>query len=148
MSDFVSTSLTIKLKHDCRGEGETTVRTGDFKELIVWQKSIALVKEVYSLTRGFPSEEKFGLISQIRRCAVSIPSNIAEGQARRTTGDFIRFISNAEGSVAECETQLIISVELGFCDRSEVDTGFALVLEIRKMLNALRRTLLAKASRM
>ena len=121
--------------------------TGNFKELIVWQKSIALVKEVYTLTRSFPPEEKFGLISQIRRCSVSIPSNIAEGQARRTTGDFIRFVSTAEGSVAECETQLIISVELGFCAESDAETGFGLMLEIRKMLNALRRTLSARTPR-
>ena len=121
--------------------------TGNFKELIVWQKSIALVKEVYTLTRSFPPEEKFGLISQIRRCAVSIPSNIAEGQARRTTGDFIRFISNAEGSLAECETQLIIAIELGFCAEAGTNVGFGLMLEIQKMLNALRRTLSAKEPR-
>jgi four helix bundle protein len=123
------------------------VITGNFKELIVWQKSIALVKEVYTLTKTFPTEERFGLISQIRRCAVSIPSNIAEGQARRTTGDFIRFISNAEGSLAECETQLIISIELGFCDKTRAETGFGLMLEIWRMLTALRRTGSAKASR-
>jgi four helix bundle protein len=99
------------------------------------------------LTGTFPSEEKFGLISQIRRCAVSIPSNIAEGQARRTTGDFIRFISNAEGSLAECETQLIISVELGFCVQADAEAGFGLMLEIRKMLNALRRVLSEKQTR-
>ena len=121
--------------------------TNNFKDLIVWQKSVALVKEVYILTKTFPPEEKFGLISQIRRCAVSIPSNIAEGQARRTTGDFIRFISNAEGSLAECETQLIIAVELGFCGKANADAGFGLMLEIRKMLNALRRALATKAPR-
>ena len=121
--------------------------TGNFKELIVWQKSIALVKCVYAITKGFPSEEKFGLISQIRRCAVSIPSNIAEGQARRTTGDFIRFVSNAEGSLAECETQLIISIELGYCGEANAEAGFGLMLEIRKMLNALRRSLIAKEPR-
>jgi four helix bundle protein len=102
------------------------------------------VKSIYDLTKNFPPEEKFGLISQIRRCSVSIPSNIAEGQARRTTGDFIRFISNAEGSLAECETQLIIAVELGFCSRANTESSFALMLEIKKMLNALRRTLAAR----
>jgi four helix bundle protein len=120
------------------------VQTGNYKELIVWQKSILLVKSIYDLTKNFPPEEKFGLISQIRRCSVSIPSNIAEGQARRTTGDFIRFISNAEGSLAECETQLIIAVELGFCSRANTESSFALMLEIKKMLNALRRTLAAR----
>jgi four helix bundle protein len=121
------------------------VITGNFKELIVWQKSIVLVKSIYALTKNFPAEEKFGLISQIRRCSVSIPSNIAEGQARRTTGDFIRFISNAEGSLAECETQLIIAVELGFCSKVDTAMSFGLMLEIKKMLNALRRTLSSKA---
>lgn len=92
------------------------------------------------------SEEKFGLISQIRRAVVSVPSNIAEGQARRTTGDYIRFISNAEGSL-EPETQLIISVELGYCTKSETKYAFGLMLEIRKMLNALRRSLAAARAR-
>ncbi len=116
-------------------------KTANLKELVVWQKSILLVRNVYKLTSIFPSEEKFGLISQLRRAAVSIPSNIAEGQARRTTGDFIHFVSNPEGSVAEVETQLIIAVELSFCSQAQADTCLALIVEIRKMLNALRRAL-------
>lgn len=117
---------------------------GNYKKLIVWKKSIILVKQIYRLTQKFPSEEKFGLTSQIRRAVVSIPSNIAEGQARRTTGDYIRFISIAEGSLAELETQMIISIELEFCSKNEVEGNFALMLEIRKMLNALRRSLVNK----
>ena len=120
-------------------------KTSSYKDLIVWQKSILLVKQIYKLTSIFPNDEKFGLISQVRRAAVSIPSNIAEGQARRTTGDFIHFVSNAEGSVAEVETQLIIAVELNFCSQAQADTCLALVIEIRKMLNALRRTLQDKS---
>ena len=116
-------------------------KTANFKDLVVWQKSILLVRNVYKLTSIFPSEEKFGLISQLRRAAVSIPSNIAEGQARRTTGDFIHFVSNSEGSVAEVETQLIIAVELSFCSQAQADTCLALIVEIRKMLNSLRRAL-------
>jgi len=84
---------------------------GDYRSLIVWQKSIALVRLVYQLTAQFPAEEKFGLTSQMRRAAVSIPSNIAEGQARRTTGDYIRFVSTAEGSLAELDTQLTIALD-------------------------------------
>jgi len=118
--------------------------TGNYKELIVWQKSILFVKQIYALTGSFPSEEKFGLVSQLRRAAVSIPSNIAEGQARRTTGDYIRFVSTAEGSLAETETQLIISIELDYCTRSDTVELFGLMLEIRKMLNALRRSLISK----
>jgi four helix bundle protein len=117
---------------------------GNYKNLIVWQKSIILVKLIYQLTAKFPSEEKFGLVSQMRRAVVSVPSNIAEGQARRTTGDYIRFVSIAEGSLAELETQTIVSIELEFCNKNETEAIFSLMLEIRKMLNALRRSLSAK----
>lgn len=100
-----------------------------------------LVRDIYLLTRSFPSDERFGLISQMRRAAVSIPSNIAEGQARHTTGEFIQFISHAEGSVAEVETQLLIAVDLGYCDEEASKSSFDLLLELRKMLNGLRRKL-------
>ena len=78
-----------------------------------------LAKRIYRITQGFPNEEKFGLVSQMRRAAVSIPSNIAEGQARHTTKEFIQFVSHAEGSVAELDTQLRSGVELGYCVRKE-----------------------------
>ncbi len=117
------------------------MKTQSYKDLVVWQKGIALAKIVYRLTQNFPPEEKFGLVPQMRRSAVSIPSNIAEGQARRTTGEFIQFISNAEGSVAELDTQLILSMELGFCDSSNAAAAFELVDELRRMLNVLRRKL-------
>src|SRR6267154_2728278 len=94
-------------------------KTQNYKDLVVWQKGIALAKATYRLTSKFPSEEKFGLVSQMRRAAVSIPSNIAEGQARHTPGEFIQFISHAEGSAAELDTQLILSVELAFCPKRD-----------------------------
>ena len=115
-----------------------------YQDLLVWKKGIFLVKEIYSLTKYFPSDEKFGLTSQMRRAAVSIPSNIAEGQARRTTPDFIRFISMAEGSLAELHTQITISVELEFCGKNKVTDLLAAVDELRRMINALCRTLLEK----
>jgi len=117
--------------------------TLSYKDLVVWQKGIALAKLVYRLTESFPSAEKFGIVAQMRRAAVSIPSNIAEGQARRTTGEFVQFISHAEGSVAELDTQLILSIELKFCSGTATDSTFALISEIRRMLNALRRKLCA-----
>src|SRR6266487_6794417 len=123
------------------------MKTQSYKDLVVWQKGIALAKIVYRLTQNFPPEEKFGLVAQIRRSAVSIPSNIAEGQARRTTGEFIQFISNAEGSVAELDTQLILSMELGFCDSSNAAAAFELVDELRRMLNVLRRKLSTRVTR-
>lgn len=113
----------------------------NYKDLVVWQKGIALAKAIYQLTSKFPSEEKFGLVAQMRRAAVSIPSNIAEGQARHTTGEFIQFISHAEGSTAELETQLILSVELGFIAKEQTADEFVLVDDIRRMLNGLRRKL-------
>jgi four helix bundle protein len=119
-------------------------KVGGYKDLIVWQKAIVLVKRVYQVTKSFPSEERFGLVSQMRRAAVSIPSNIAEGQARHTTGEFIHGISHAEGSLAELDTQLVVAVELAFCPQSEVTDVCALLDEVRKMLNALRRTLEAR----
>lgn len=116
-------------------------KTQSYKDLVVWQKGIALAKATYQLTIKFPGEEKFGLVSQMRRAAVSIPSNIAEGQARHTTGEFIQFISHAEGSVAELETQFILSIELGFAKAENAKTAFVLLDEIRRMLNGLRRKL-------
>jgi four helix bundle protein len=113
----------------------------DYKDLVVWQKGIELAKMLYRLTAKFPSEEKFGLIAQLRRAAVSVPSNIAEGQARHTTGKFIQFISHAEGSIAEIDTQLVLGVELHVCSEGDVSAVFDLITELRKMLNALRRTL-------
>jgi four helix bundle protein len=121
-----------------------TNSTRSYKDLVVWQKGIALAKLVYQLTKNFPSEEKFGLVAQMRRAAVSIPSNIAEGQARHTTGEFIQFISHAEGSVAELDTQLILSIELKFCRDAGAEPAFELIAELRRMLNVLRRKLAAR----
>jgi four helix bundle protein len=122
-----------------------TNTTRSYKDLVVWQKGIALAKLVYQLTKHFPSEEKFGLVAQMRRAAVSIPSNIAEGQARHTTGEFIQFISHAEGSVAELDTQLILSIELKFCRDAGAEAAFEEVIgELRRMLNVLRRKLAAR----
>jgi four helix bundle protein len=115
--------------------------TQNFKDLLVWQKGMALVKMMYQITQRFPDGERFGLVAQMRRAAVSIPSNIAEGQARHSTGEFIQFISHAEGSLAELETQLRLSMELGFCQEKAIPETMALMEELRRMLNALRRKL-------
>ena len=116
----------------------------NFKDLLVWQRGMALAKWIYEITRTFPSDERFGLVTQMRRAAVSIPSNIAEGQARHTTGEFVQFISHAEGSLAELETQLRLSVELGFCLERGIQNAFQLMEELRKMLNSLRRKLVTR----
>ena len=91
---------------------ETRIKS--YKDLLKWQSGIQLVKQVYVLTQQFPGEEKFGLVSEMGRADVSVPSNIAEGQARRSTAEFMQFLSISQGSLAELETQIIVSTELGF----------------------------------
>ncbi len=113
----------------------------DYKDLHVWQKGMQLAKEINLLTGKFPSEEKFGLVSQMRRAAVSIPSNIAEGQARNTTGEFVQFISHAEGSAAEVDTQLRLSIELGYHSTNDLEAVFRLLTDVQKMLKRLRYSL-------
>ena len=117
---------------------------GNFKELLVWKKSIELVTEIYEITATFPSEEKYGLVSQIRRAAVSIPSNIAEGNARRSSADYIQFLKIARGSGAEVETQIIISKNLGFMNDVKCEELTLKITEIMKMINGLINYLKAK----
>lgn len=107
------------------------------KDLIVWQKSMALVRRLYEVTRAFPQEELFGLTSQMRRAAVSIPSNIAEGYGRIYDKERINFLSIALGSVSELETQLIISNDLGFMDEADGAWLASLNNEVILMLSSL-----------
>jgi four helix bundle protein len=116
-----------------------------YRDLLVWQKSMALAKEIYTITAGFPSEEKFGLISQMRRATVSVPSNIAEGQARNITGEFVQFISHAEGSLAELDTQLTLAVELNFLSAEKAGHCMDSIAELRRMLNGLRRAVIGQS---
>lgn len=115
-----------------------------YKELQVWQKGMALAKIVYQLTKRFPDSERFGLTSQMRRAAVSVPSNIAEGQARHGTREFLQFLSHASGSLAELETQVLLSIELGFCKQPDVAQLNACIEELQKMLAAIRQKLSEK----
>ncbi len=113
-----------------------------YKQLLVWQKGRVLVKEIYTLTGRFPVEERYGLVAQMRRCAVSVPSNIAEGQARQGTREFVQFLSHASGSLAELDTQLTLSLDLGFCTENQASVAAGLITELQKMLASLRRKLL------
>jgi four helix bundle protein len=112
-----------------------------YRDLEVWQKGIVLTKNVYQATGEFPAEEKFGLVSQMRRAAVSIPSNIAEGHARSSTADFQRFIMIAMGSVAELETQIIISVDLGLFSPTVSSNLLEQLDDIGRMLRGLHQAL-------
>lgn len=105
-----------------------------FKELIVWQKSMDLVVLVYDFTSGFPKEEIYGLVSQMRRCSVSIPSNIAEGWKRKNTNEFINFLSMADGSGGELETQLLLSQLLKFGNSEKCQKCLLILNEIQRML--------------
>ena len=105
-----------------------------YKELIVWQKSLLFVKLIYSITKKFPKDEQFGLISQIRRAAVSIPSNIAEGYGRRSHKEYKQFYSIAYGSALEVDTQLVISKELGFVSPGEIKMAENILDEVIRML--------------
>lgn len=112
-----------------------------YKELGVWQKAVDLTTEVYKITRQFPDDEKFGLTSQIRRAAVSIPANIAEGWGRGPTRENIQFLLISRGSLMELETHGIISASLGYLPREEFAGLKQQVDEIGRMLNGLIHTL-------
>jgi four helix bundle protein len=112
-----------------------------YRDLEVWQKSMGLAKEVYQVTSSFPTDEKFGLTNQMRRAAVSIPSNLAEGHARSGTQEFKHFISMAIGSVAELETQILLSAELGYLNENRKSDLFEQLDIIGKMLRGLYKSL-------
>ena len=115
-----------------------------YRDLLVWQKAKSLVIEVYKLVCLLPREESYGLADQMRRAVVSIPSNIAEGQARDSENDFYRFLSIAQGSRAELETQLEICVDLNYMTRENISEALTISEEIRKMIIALQKKLKTK----
>jgi four helix bundle protein len=121
------------------------VKVQDFKELVVWQKAKLLAVGVYRLTDGFPKSEQFGLTSQIRRAAISIASNIAEGYARQHTREYVQFLYTALASAAELETQLMIAKEIGYLKTADHDTIIIEIKEVQRMLGGLLNALKAKA---
>lgn len=115
-----------------------------YKDLLVWQRAIDLIEIVYRLTQRFPRDERWGLISQLRRASVSIASNIAEGQGRSTHGEFRQFVGHARGSTLEVETQLIIAVRLGLLTNDSCSKAFDLCDQIKRMLHGLAASLETK----
>ena len=113
-----------------------------YKELIVWKKAMKVAKETYYLTRKLPKEELYALTNQMRRCAISIPSNIAEGNARSTRKDYANFLRIAAGSKAELKTQLLLAVEIGYLKSSDIEGLSKMLEEIGKMLNAMIKKLI------
>ena len=112
-----------------------------YRDLLVWRKAMELVTKIYQVTECFPKSEMYGLSSQLRRAVVSVPSNIAEGQGRDSSREFVHHLSFAYGSLMETETQLQIAVNLGFIQQMEVNHLFNNTAEIGRMLNGLSRSL-------
>lgn len=117
------------------------VSARNYRELIVWQEAIKIAKAVYELTGKFPKQETYALADQIRRAAVSVPSNIAEGQARKSPGDFRRFLHIALGSLAEVDTQLVLAQEFGYLSREDIDSLDEQIQGLRMKLYALINSL-------
>lgn len=113
------------------------MKSTNYKDLIVWQKAIDLATWIYNLTSIFPKEELYGIVSQMRRAAVSIPSNIAEGQSRQHKTEFIQFLSIAKGSLSELETQLIISGRLKYISENDLNEGKERIAEMNRLLHPL-----------
>lgn len=124
---------------------DNTASIESYRDLKVWQRGVDLTERIYAATQPFPVEERFGLVAQLRRAAVSIPSNIAEGWGRMSTGDFIRFLSIARGSLTEVETQVIVAHRLGFIDDQTRRQVLKETTVESKMLRALIRSLERKS---
>ncbi len=118
----------------------------NYKELKVWQRSYQLCLEIYRITKEFPKEERYGLMSQIRRATVSVFSNIAEGYGRKTTPEYIRFLYIAYGSICELETQVLLSGSLGYIEADKIEILLEGIGEIERMLKALIKSLERKHS--
>ncbi len=116
------------------------------KDLIVWQQSVELVSSIYLMTKSFPHDEMFGLTSQIRRAIVSVPSNIAEGYARGTEKEKLHFLRIASGSLSETETQLLLSLKLGYIDQTRYGELSAELTSVWRLLNALISSVKRKSS--
>jgi len=108
-----------------------------YRDLIAWQKAMQFVTAIYEVTRGFPSEERYGITNQLRRAAVSVPSNIAEGQARFSQKEFYHFLSQARGSLVEIETQLLIARDLKYIQPTKAEALLAAAEELGRILNGL-----------
>ena len=120
------------------------MKSSDFRELKVWQKSMDLTIEIYSLVKSLPREELYGLSDQMRRAAVSVPSNIAEGEGRNSEKDFVRFLAQARGSLWELSAQLDICERLNYLDKQKTEVAHGMIIEIGKMINALTSSILSR----
>ena len=118
-----------------------------FKDLVVWQKAMEMVTEIYKLTDNFPKREVYSLTDQIRRAAVSVPSNVAEGQAHHNNREFLHFLRHSSGSLAELETQLDLAGRLGYADAALIAGALQRVQEVGRILNGLISAIREQADR-
>ncbi len=116
----------------------------NFKELRIWQDSMDIVADIYNIIGDFPKNEQFGLVSQMSRCSISIPSNIAEGSGRESDKDFRRFLSMSLSSAFELETQLIVAHRIGFLEKGDFEMIIEKLVKLQKMIFVFRNTLLIK----
>jgi four helix bundle protein len=123
----------------------TKIKT--YRDLVVWQKSMTIVTEIYKLSQSFPKNEAYGLTSQMRRCAVSIPSNIAEGYGRNSSSDYVRFLRVAAGSLYELQTQIEIACNLEYLKKTDFAKLYESSREIERMLSSLSRKLNGKQTK-
>ena len=141
---MVSGQWSVVSDPDKAASGGALMKPQCYSDLIAWQKAMDLVEAVCRATRGFPSDERFGLTSQVRRAVVSVPSNIAEGQGRASTREFLHFLSVAYGSLLEVETQIHIAHRLGYMEAQQKAVIMAAANEIGRILNGLSASLKAK----
>jgi four helix bundle protein len=123
---------------------ERDMKVKKYSELIAWQKAMDLTQETYTATGRFPKEEIYGLTSQLRKAVVSIPSNIAEGQGRKSTNEFLHHLSIAYGSLMEVETQILIAERLVYLDRQSVERLMECAAEVGRLINGLSNSLSAR----
>ena len=127
------------------GKGQSDMgnesRAKNYRDLVAWQRAMDLVEVVYELAKRFPQDELYGLTSQVRRAVVSVPSNIAEGEGRNSPNDFARFLSIANGSLREVETQLFIAVRLDYLANDDITNAISLCEETGRIINGLKRNL-------
>jgi four helix bundle protein len=123
-----------------------SAKSNSYRDLVAWQQAIELVVMVYEQTKSFPDHEKFGLTSQIRRAAVSVASNIAEGQGRGSPGEFRQFLGNAKGSIHEVETQLVIAEKLKYVSAEQISVVTEKADRVARLINGLTQSLKTKAA--
>ena len=111
------------------------------KNLVTWQKAVELVTEIYRMTEGFPKKEEFGIIAKMRRAAISVPSNIAEGLTRKTKKDKLHFLNIAQASLSEIDTQIEISLRLGYVSQQVYEHAEVSLIEVEKLLSGLARSI-------